>query len=174
MFINLRRSLTLAGFVSMAAVPAFGHSLPLPPLPRLPGLTVRVNRPDPPRLRWESKPRCPGQGYVWVGGFWDWQDERWGWIDGRWEAPGYSGDRDHWRDGRSHRSRRSHQMGFDDDESEHSSRDRCRDHGRHNDRSHGWNDGRDRGWRHHEGRGWNRDRRDGRVYRQRDRGHRRD
>ncbi len=64
---------------------------------------VRV-APPPPRVEYLGVPPAPG--YVWMGGFWNWQGGRHEWAPGHWEAPrpGYSWvphqwvqDGEHWR-----------------------------------------------------------------------------
>jgi hypothetical protein len=38
--------------------------------------------PPPPRL--ELRPESPGQGYVWVNGYWQWREGGWTWNSGQW------------------------------------------------------------------------------------------
>ena len=46
---------------------------------------VIVRQTPPPPIE-EVIPRSPGPRYVWVPGYWIWQD-RWLWQSGQWEAP---------------------------------------------------------------------------------------
>jgi hypothetical protein len=41
-----------------------------------------IQQPPPPPI--EAIPACPGPGYVWTGGYWDWGPRGWLWIGGRW------------------------------------------------------------------------------------------
>jgi hypothetical protein len=41
----------------------------------------------PPPLRVETAPISPGPGYVWVPGYWFWNDTQYVWISGHWERP---------------------------------------------------------------------------------------
>ena len=53
----------------------------------LPGLEIRVGHSAPPPVRYEHRASCPGPGYVWLGGAWDWQGNDWAWMPGRWDRP---------------------------------------------------------------------------------------
>jgi hypothetical protein len=53
----------------------------------LPGLHIRVAPDAPPRPRVEVRPMRPSRNHVWIGGYWDRQDDRWAWAPGRWEQP---------------------------------------------------------------------------------------
>ncbi|HEX7552079.1 MAG TPA: hypothetical protein VF378_00875, partial [Geothrix sp.] len=46
----------------------------------LPGLHIRVSPDAPPRPRVEVRPARPGRNHVWIGGYWDRQDDRWAWA----------------------------------------------------------------------------------------------
>ncbi len=90
---KIRKSIALAGFLTMVSAPAFAQFPPLPPLPPLPSLEIHIGTKAPPRPRRESRPPNPGRGYTWVGGSWDWHGGDWVWIDGRWDRPERSGVR---------------------------------------------------------------------------------
>jgi hypothetical protein len=45
----------------------------------------------PPPIRYERRPAMPGQGYVWVDGYWGVQGRRYVWVPGRWQQPPYAG-----------------------------------------------------------------------------------
>jgi hypothetical protein len=51
---------------------------------------VRIGAPPPP-LRYEAPPPMPGQGYVWVDGYWVPEGGRWVWRRGAWQHPPYAG-----------------------------------------------------------------------------------
>jgi len=85
-------------------------------------------------------PPCPGEGYVWVDGFWNLWGGRYRWSPGYWRAPAYYGYRGGYYRGYDHR---------------------WAEYG------HGWDRGRHEGWDRHEfrhedgrgrydGRGWGR------------------
>ena len=57
------------------------------PVPPLPGLDVRFTTGRPPAPRRERRIASPGQGYVWVNGFWHSDGGRWQWVQGRWDRP---------------------------------------------------------------------------------------
>ena len=57
------------------------------PIPPLPGLDVRFTTSRPPAPRRERRIASPGQGYVWVNGFWHSDGGRWQWVQGRWDRP---------------------------------------------------------------------------------------
>ncbi|MGH9440935.1 MAG: YXWGXW repeat-containing protein [Thermoanaerobaculia bacterium] len=57
----------------------------------VPNLEIHITHSRPPRLRHERIPRRPGDGYVWVGGYWGWQGSRWMWTPGRWDRPAETG-----------------------------------------------------------------------------------
>jgi hypothetical protein len=67
---------------------------------------LEVNGP-PPELRSEVAIDSPGDGYVWVPGYWDWgTGGDWAWVGGAWQrpphehavwvAPEYKNRRGHW------------------------------------------------------------------------------
>lgn len=41
----------------------------------------------PPAPQYEVVPAAPGLGYVWIGGYWNWQLGRHVWVGGRWALP---------------------------------------------------------------------------------------
>lgn len=51
------------------------------------GIGVSVNF-GPPALPIYEQPFCPGEGYIWTPGFWDYADDDYYWVPGTWvEAP---------------------------------------------------------------------------------------
>jgi hypothetical protein len=58
-------------------------------IPAADAATIIV-RTAPPPVRVEAMP-APRAGYQWVGGHWDWRDNRYVWVNGRWvpERRGY-------------------------------------------------------------------------------------
>jgi YXWGXW repeat-containing protein len=75
----------LAGLLAGIAAPALTQ-IPVPPPPPLPGLEVRITTGRPPSPRYERRAPRPGANYVWVGGFWNWDNRNWRWVPGRWET----------------------------------------------------------------------------------------
>jgi hypothetical protein len=67
----------------------------------LPGLHIRVSPDAPPPPRVEVRPSRPGRNHVWIGGYWDRQDDRWAWAPGRWEEPAERNH--HWIKAKYHR-----------------------------------------------------------------------
>jgi hypothetical protein len=45
----------------------------------------------PPPLRYERRPPPPGEGFVWVNGYWGNDGRRYVWVPGRWNRPPYAG-----------------------------------------------------------------------------------
>jgi hypothetical protein len=45
----------------------------------------------PPPMRYERRPPPPGEGFVWVDGYWGARDGRYYWVPGRWNRPPYAG-----------------------------------------------------------------------------------
>nr|HEX4318432.1 YXWGXW repeat-containing protein [Kofleriaceae bacterium] len=39
----------------------------------------------PPDPLYEQEPAAPGDGYVWIDGYWHWNGDEWVWVGGRWE-----------------------------------------------------------------------------------------
>jgi hypothetical protein len=54
---------------------------------------IRISPEAPPPPRTEIRLSRPSRSHVWIGGYWDRQDDRWAWAPGRWEAPGQRGSR---------------------------------------------------------------------------------
>ena len=38
-----------------------------------------------------ARPVCPGPGYVWADGYWNWAGGRYVWVPGVWRRPPYAG-----------------------------------------------------------------------------------
>ena len=53
---------------------------------------IRIWPPPPPRVI-RVVPRSPGDGYVWIDGYWYVVDGRYRWHDGYWTRPVYGGAR---------------------------------------------------------------------------------
>lgn len=51
---------------------------------------VYIGTPPPP-LRYEVPPPMPGEGFVWIDGYWALHGHRYVWVPGRWERPPYPG-----------------------------------------------------------------------------------
>ena len=108
-----------AAVFSTAAVPAFSQI----------GFGVTIGR-TPPPLRYERRPPAPGPDFVWVDGFWRWDEGRYVWVPGRWDRPPFAGaywshpHYDHYADGWHY-----HEGHWDhEDHGDHHDRD---DHDRH-------------------------------------------
>jgi hypothetical protein len=71
--------LIAALLASTAAVPAVGQ------------IGVVIGREPPPPMRYERRGPMPGQGYVWIDGYWNWRGGRYVWVPGRWDRPPYAG-----------------------------------------------------------------------------------
>ncbi|HUJ32898.1 MAG TPA: hypothetical protein VLY23_16565 [Candidatus Acidoferrum sp.] len=50
------------------------------------GVGVAVNL-EPPELPVYDQPVCPGDGYIWVPGYWAWDGEDYYWVPGTWVEP---------------------------------------------------------------------------------------
>ena len=50
------------------------------------GDEARVSNP-PPTLPYEEQPVCPGEGYLWVPGYWAWDSAGYYWVPGQWVLP---------------------------------------------------------------------------------------
>ena len=74
----------ILGLTLVGAATAALAQIPVPPLP---GIEVRFTTGRPPAPRYERRVARPGQDYVWVKGFWNWDGGRWRWINGRWDRP---------------------------------------------------------------------------------------
>jgi len=53
----------------------------------LPHLRIHISPEAPPPPRVEVRMARPSRYHVWVGGYWDRQDDRWAWAPGHWEEP---------------------------------------------------------------------------------------
>ena len=51
----------------------------------------------PPAPMVETVPARPGPGYVWVGGYWNWNGSRYVWVHGRYVRHGGAWCGGHWR-----------------------------------------------------------------------------
>ena len=76
-------TMTLLALTSLPATAQVGVRADVP----LPGLEIHVGHTAPPRLRSERRPHRPGRDFVWIPGFWHWQDGDWVWVGGRWNRP---------------------------------------------------------------------------------------
>lgn len=63
-----------------------------------PGYVGIYARTAPPPIRVESRGPAPGQGYVWINGYWGYRGNDYVWTAGRWERPPRG--RRRWEDGR--------------------------------------------------------------------------
>jgi hypothetical protein len=63
---------------SAIAIPAFGQ------------ISVTIGTPPPP-IRYEVRPAVPGEGFVWVDGYWGVNGGRYVWVPGVWRRPPYAG-----------------------------------------------------------------------------------
>jgi hypothetical protein len=62
---------------SAIVVPAFGQ------------VSIMIGTPPP--LRYETRPPIPGEGFVWVDGYWGARSGRYVWVPGVWQRPPYAG-----------------------------------------------------------------------------------
>src|SRR6185503_1495173 len=53
-------------------------------------IAIRVTMAPPPLPVYEQPP-CPEQGWMWVPGYWAWDDEGYYWVPGEWVAAPYTG-----------------------------------------------------------------------------------
>ena len=65
-------------------------AISLPAIPGVAQVTFGV-RVGPPPIRYERRPPMPGEGYVWVDGFWRPQGNHYVWVAGHWDRPPYQG-----------------------------------------------------------------------------------
>ena len=54
------------------------------------GVTITAGSPPPP-LPVYDQPPIPGDGYIWVPGYWAWDDDEYYWVPGTWVPAPYSG-----------------------------------------------------------------------------------
>lgn len=52
-----------------------------------PDTDVIVVKEAPPTVKVETKPASPGEGYMWIPGYWEYRNGEYAWVDGRWERP---------------------------------------------------------------------------------------
>ena len=94
---------------------------------------VRIGPPPPVRVM-RVQPRSPGEGYIWIGGYWYPNGGRYRWHDGYWTRPAYAGAR--WIE--PHHDGQQYYAGYwegDRGRVDHDHRwDRGRDHNRDGDR----------------------------------------
>ena len=94
-------------------------------------------RTGPPPVRYEQRVQAPGQGYIWVDGYWTPQGRHYRWVAGRWEQPPFQGaywshpHYDHERQGW-----RLHEGHWDREDHGNRGQDRNRDHDRDRDHDH--------------------------------------
>jgi hypothetical protein len=139
MFGKILKSTAPIALAALFALPA-GAQIPVP------NLEIHISHSHPPRLRHERVPPRPGEGYVWIGGNWDWRDNRWAWAPGRWDRPAessvtwvtprYERDSGYYRYEPGHWSNQHIVEGEDyrgwKEKHHHGARDRDRDHNRDN------------------------------------------
>lgn len=82
MYKRIVKSIVLGSLALLTALPALGQIRA-----DLGGLHIRISNERPPRARHERRPSRTHRDAVWIGGYWDRQDERWDWVGGRWEQP---------------------------------------------------------------------------------------
>jgi len=46
-----------------------------------------IVREAPPPIIVERRPPLPGQGYIWIEGYWNWNGHKYDWQRGRWAVP---------------------------------------------------------------------------------------
>jgi len=117
---------------SAIAIPAFGQ------------ITITIGAPPPP-IRYEVRPPMPGEGYVWIDGYWGAQGRRYVWVPGAWQRPPSEGvywshpHYDHYEDGwhmhEGHWDREDHDDHHDRDDHHHDHDDH-HDHNDHHDHDH--------------------------------------
>jgi hypothetical protein len=78
---KLLRAALLSLSTAVLAAPAFSQ------------IHVYIGAPPPP-IRVEVRPPMPGDGYMWVDGYWGNDGHRYHWIGGHWDRPPYGGA--HW------------------------------------------------------------------------------
>ena len=86
MLCNLLRAAAALLVATVLAMPASAQ-IPVP----AGDLEIHIAHSHPPRARHEAIPPRPGEGYVWVAGYWGWQGDDWAWVPGRWEVPAQAG-----------------------------------------------------------------------------------
>jgi hypothetical protein len=92
---------------------------------------VFIGTPPPP-IRYEVRPPMPGDGFVWVDGYWGVVGNRYEWVSGRWNRPPYQGaywshpHYDHYD-----RGWQIHEGHWDREDHDHEGHDHDHDHDRH-------------------------------------------
>lgn len=84
-FVRLALPTLLALFASAPAVAQIRIGVDLG------AVRIRISPEAPPPPRVEVRMSRPSRDYVWIGGYWDRQDDRWAWAPGRWEQPAQRG-----------------------------------------------------------------------------------
>jgi WXXGXW repeat (2 copies) len=76
----MRTALTIRSLLFSLVLLAFSHTA----FGQI-GISVSFG---PPALPVYEQPICPGEGYIWTPGFWDYADDDYYWVPGTWvEAP---------------------------------------------------------------------------------------
>lgn len=104
-------------------------------------ISIRIGSP-PPAIRYEEQGPMPGQGFVWIEGYWQPQGRHYRWVQGRWERPPYEGaywshpHYDHYRKGwqlhEGHWDREDHDNGHGREHENHDDHDHGHDHDHRN------------------------------------------
>ena len=74
---RMARLVLPAVFAALGCVPAFAQ---IRVGVELPSIHIRIAPDAPPPLRHEIRLARPGPNDVWIGGYWDRQDDRWAWA----------------------------------------------------------------------------------------------
>lgn len=87
--IRLTALATLAALTGCVIAPLGGpyRTMPAPYEPGPPGPPGSLVEMAPPSQQYEVIPVAPAVGYVWIGGFWNWQLGHHVWVGGRWAQP---------------------------------------------------------------------------------------
>jgi hypothetical protein len=59
-------------------------------VPSVAQISFTIGR-TPPPMRYERRPPPPGEGFVWIDGYWGVNGNRYVWVPGRWDHPPYAG-----------------------------------------------------------------------------------
>src|SRR5664279_4445548 len=79
MTMKTKTKLILSGLIAASlTAPAFGQ------------IGIYIGQAPPP-MRYETRPPMPGNGYVWIDGYWGVRGNRYVWNSGRWDRPPYPG-----------------------------------------------------------------------------------
>jgi len=71
-------SILASALLIPASIPVFGQ------------VSVIIGTPPPP-IRYEVRPPMPGNGYMWVDGYWAVRGRHYVWVPGLWQRPPYAG-----------------------------------------------------------------------------------